>query len=217
MHITQITYQKKDPSRVNLYIDGSFFCGISTDILARFNLYEGKDIDNEVLQSVLYEDLYFRFFNRVVDNLAKSPKTEFQIRKYLNEVRFKKKGIWYEEDMGIDWDVLFNNVVSKLKEYKYIDDESYARSFVSSRVRNKPRGKNILIGELLSKGVDKDIAVSVCEDLVKEEYELLVEVFNKKYKGKRLDIRDSKMVGYLMRKGFSWDLIERLSKDEFTE
>lgn len=217
MLITKLEYQKRDPKRVNLYVEGKFFCGISIDTLAKEALYEGLNIEKEVLDRIVKEDLKFRFFSRVLEYISKSPKTEFQIKKYLKELRFKKKNNWYKEGLEIDWESIIDDIVLKLKELKYIDDENYARIFVQSRMRVKPRGKSVLISELISKGVSKDIAQMVCDEEIEDEYELLKRTFRKKYKGRRFDKNDSKMVGFLYRRGFSWDLIEKLSDDDSQE
>lgn len=214
MRVTKIEYQKKDPSRVNLYIDEKFFCGISLDSLASEALYEGLEIDDEILNRLLQRDLKSRFLTRVTEYLSHSPKTEFQVYRYLKDLKFKKKEKWFNEDIDIEWDIFFDEIVKKLKEYKYIDDESYARSFIQSRMRNKPRGKTVLMGELMSKGVSKDISEMVCSQEIVDEFELLKNTFEKKYRGKRFDIKDRKMVGFLQRKGFNWDLIERLNSDD---
>ncbi len=214
MRVSKIEYQKRDPNRVNLYIDEEFFCGISLDTLASENLYEGLDITQEVLDRIVQRDLISRFLTRVTEYLSHSPKTEFQVYKYLRNLKFKKKNIWFKEEIYLDWDTLFDEIVSKLKEYKYIDDESFARSFVSSRLRNKPRGKSILISELISKGISKDIAQMVCDEDIPDELEVLKNTFEKRYRGKKFDINDSKMVGFLQRKGFNWDLIQQFSQND---
>lgn len=214
MRVTKIEYQKKDPNRVNLYIDEQFFCGISLDTLASENLYEGLDIEQEVIDRILERDLKSRFLMRVTEYLSRSPKTEFQVLKYLKELRYKKKGAWFKEDVDIDWEKLFNEIVNKLKEYKYIDDREFAKSFVSSRLRNKPRGKSVLISELISKGVSKDIAQEVCNENITDELDLIRKTFEKKYRNQTFDISNQKMIAYLFRKGFSWDLIEQFSQYE---
>ncbi len=214
MRVTKIEYQKKDPNRVNLYIDEQFFCGISLDTLASENLYEGLDIDQQAIDRILEKDLKSRFLIRATEYLSHSPKTEYQVYKYLKELKFKKKGNWFKEDVDIDWEKLFNEIVEKLKEYKYIDDREFAKSFVSSRLRNKPRGKSVLISELISKGVSKDIAQEVCNESIVSEMDLLKQTFEKKYRNQNFDINNQKMVGYLFRKGFSWDLIEQFSQYE---
>ena len=214
MVITKIEYQKKDPERVNIYVDGEFFCGISLNVLAKENLYEGLTVDEQTLDRILKEDLESRFMNRAVEYLSHTAKTEFQVRKYLRDLKFKKKDIWFKEDVVLDWDNLFNQIIDSLKKYKYIDDEEFARSFVQSRLRVKPRGKSILISELLSKGVSKEIAQRVCDEEIKDEMDVLRDTFKKKYKEERFNIQNQKMVSYLLRKGFSWDLIEQFERNE---
>ena len=213
MVITKLEYQKRNPDRVNVYIDGRFFLGISLDTLAKESLYEGLNIDEETLDRITYDELKIRFQNRVLEYISRNPRTEFQILKYLKELRFKKKGVWYKEDIQIEWDSMFETIITRLKELRLINDEEYARLFVQSRLRSRPRGKSVLVSELISKGVDRETAQMVCDEEVEDEYDVLKRLFNKKFKGKKFNNRDSKMIGFLLRKGFSWDLIERLKND----
>ena len=214
MVITKIEYQKKDPERVNIYVDGEFFCGISLNVLAQENLYEGLTIDEQTLDRILKEDLESRFMNRAVEYLSRTVKTEFQVRQYLKNLKFKKKGVWFNEDIQLDWDLLFEQIINNLKKYKYIDDEEFAHAFVQSRLNVKPRGKSVLISELLSKGVSKEIAQRVCDEEITDELDVLRNAFRKRFKDEKFNIQNQKMVGYLLRKGFSWDLIEQFERNE---
>jgi regulatory protein len=214
MVITKIEYQKKDPERVNIYIDGEFFCGISLNVLAKENLYEGLTVDEQTLDRILKKDLESRFMNRAVEYLSRTVKTEFQVRQYLKNLKFKKKGVWFNEDIQLDWDLLFEQIIDSLKKYKYIDDEEFAHAFVQSRLNVKPRGKSVLISELLSKGVSKEIAQRVCDEEITDELEVLRNAFRKRFKDEKFNIQNQKMVGYLLRKGFSWDLIEQFERNE---
>lgn len=214
MVITKIEYQKRDSERVSIYIDGEFFCGISIDTLALENLYEGLEVDDNLLDKILKEDLGKRFLNRAAEYLSHTAKTEFQVRQYLRDLKFKKKEIWFKEDVQLDWENLFNQIIDSLKKYKYIDDEEFAHAFVQSRLRVKPRGKSVLISELLSKGVNKEISQRVCDEEITDELEVLENSFRKKFKDEKFNIQNQKMVGYLLRKGFSWDLIEQFERNE---
>ncbi len=214
MKVTKLKYQKKDPSRVNLYIDDEFFCGISLNTLAKENLYESMDIGLEDLDRIVLNELKERFLTRATEYLLKSPKSEFQIYRYLKNLAYKKKDIWYKEDISLNWDMVFDEIVEKLKSYKYIDDENFARMFVQSRIKNRPRGKIVLVGELMSKGISKDIAQKVCEEEVVDEEQLLKDTFEKKYRGEKFDISNRKMVNFLLRKGFNWDLIRKFSNND---
>lgn len=214
MVVTLLESQKKDPSRVNLYIDGNFFCGISINTIAKYSLFAGKEITSEILDELFFSELEMRFFDKAVELLVKSPKTEKQVVQYLKELSFKKKGKWFD---NIDSDTLqkiCSKVIGKLQEYGYLNDREYAELFVNSRLKNRPRGKDILIMELISKGVSKDIAIDVTSTMISDEYELLVQAYKKKYKDQKINMDDRKKIDYLRRKGFEWDLIEKYINNE---
>ena len=217
MKITELSVQKRDSSRCNISVDGKFYCGVSVDIIAQFNLYQGRDTDEKELKKILDSELEIRFFNRALTYLARSPRSEYQIRTYLRNLAYKKKGQWYEDIEKEQLEKIFEKGISKLKEYKYIDDTEYAQAFVTSRLRNKPRGKNVLVSELQSKGVDKEIALNVVSELVQDEFDILKRIYIKKYGEEKLDIKDRKKIDFLRRKGFNWDLIQKYMKDESEE
>lgn len=217
MIITNVEQQKRNVSRFNLYIDNKFYAGISANTLAKFNLYKDKEIDDDELQKVLYQDLKQRFMDRAINNIARSPKTEFQIKRYLNELQYKKRGVWFDKEIDIDFENIVNEIIVKLKELELLDDRNYAKLFIESRIRNKPRGKYVLISELVSKGVDKNIAKEVSDELIEDEYNILRRTYYKKYKTYDLDLTDTKKIQYLQRKGFSYDLIKEFAKDESEE
>ncbi|NLB12267.1 recombination regulator RecX, partial [Candidatus Dojkabacteria bacterium] len=61
MKVTKLVSQKRDPDRVNMYIDEEFFCGISLDGIAKFNIYLGKELEESDLEEILFEELKNRF------------------------------------------------------------------------------------------------------------------------------------------------------------
>jgi regulatory protein len=214
MKVTKLSSQKKDSSRVNVYIDEEFFCGLSLDLVAKFNLYDDKEVDVKELDEILFEELKSRFSQRALSYVSKTLKTEFQLRRYLKTLSFKKKGSWYNDIDKAKLEEIFNEVIKKLDEYGYINDEEFAEQFILSRMKNRPRGKMVLVSELMSKGVDKELARKKVEELVEDEYEVLERTYRKKFNEERITIRDRKKIDYLKRKGFSWDLIKKLIDNE---
>lgn len=214
MTITKLEQQKKNVSRLNLYIDDQFVAGISSNTLAKFNLYKGKELEEAVLDDILYQELKQRFLERAVGYLTRAPKTTFQIRRYLGDLQYKKKGKWFDEDANINFEKIFNEIVEYLEEIDLLDDRNYATLFVESRIKNKPRGKFVLVSELMGKGVDKEIAIQVCDELIEDEYDILKKTFYKHYKSENLDLSDRKKIAYLQRKGFSYDLIKKFANSE---
>jgi len=214
MKVTALETQKRDSSRLNMYIDENFFCGISLNVVAQFGIYQGKELSEDELKEVLNAELKARFFDRAASYLVRSPKTEFQVRRYLKDLAFKKKGKWFQDISKEELQNIEENIVSRLLEYEYIDDEKYAQMFVESRIKNKPRGKNILLGELISKGVSRDTAQKVLGEMLEDEYSILVATYRKRFKEESISFDDRKKIDFLRRKGFNWDLIESFINNE---
>lgn len=57
----------------------------------------------------------------------------------------------------------------------------------------------------------------MCNELIESEYEILRRSFEKRFRNQKFSIDNQQMVNYLLRKGYSWDLIVQFSKDDTTE
>ena len=217
MKVTKLVSQKRDPDRVNMYIDEEFFCGISLDGIAKFNIYLGKELEESDLEEILFEELKNRFFQRAINYISRAIKTEVQLKRYLRELSFKKKGKWFTDVSKESLEEIINDTAERLKEYNYLNDEVFAEEFLQSRMKNRPRGKSVLLSELISKGVNAELAKEKVEELVEDEYAILKRIYEKKYGDENMSIQDSKKIDFLRRKGFSWDLINEFLNNEFTE
>jgi len=217
MKVTKLVSQKRDPDRVNMYIDEEFYCGISLDGIAKFNIYLGKELEDDDLEKILFEELKNRFFQRAINYISRAIKTEVQLKRYLKELSFKKKGKWFTDISKESLEEIINDTAERLKEYNYLNDEVFAEEFLQSRMKNRPRGKSVLLSELISKGVNAELAKEKVEELVEDEYAILKRIYEKKYGDENMSIQDSKKIDFLRRKGFSWDLINEFLNNEFTE
>ena len=137
--------------------------------------------------------------NRAVKLLAAKPRSVLELRERLLEK------LWTNEE-------IVDAVLEKLKEYKYLDDQQYARDLAVSKLRQKPQGKRRLKQSLSQKKLDKEIVdqaiVSAFEKLPEDE--LIDQAIEKRLrlKGKpetREDLK--KFYDHLLRQGFAFDLI----------
>ena len=105
---------------------------------------------------------------------------------------------------------MIQEVVSRLESQNYINDQEFARYFVENRHQNKGISTKRLIQELKTKGIsDENIEHAMFNSetgsfLRDEEAEL--EKMIKKQLRKTLDRQ--KIIAYLARQGFSYDLIK---------
>ena len=105
---------------------------------------------------------------------------------------------------------MIQEVVSRLESQKYINDQDFARYFIENRHQNKGISTKRLIQELKIKGIDSDIIEQAMFDqgtgnFLRDE-EVEIEKMIKKQLRKTSDRQ--KIIAYLARQGFSYDLIK---------
>ena len=201
MEITGIELQKKRDDRVNLYVDDEFYAGISVELVMKEQLKKGMQISEERLQEIIVDDEKNSAFAKAVKYLSSNLKTERQIREYLRKKEYN--------DVTIDF------VIDKLLEYKYLDDEGYARAFILTY--SGKYGKLKLISALKSKGVSD----RVIDNVFSEELEIvsnIQSVAEKYLKNKEKNQQTYLKLGrFLSSRGYEFDeiksLINELKKD----
>jgi regulatory protein len=149
------------------------------------------------MEDISKEQEYDKFFNATLRYITRSMKTEFEVKKYLERKKASRKDI--------------AKIISKLKEYKYIDDVEYAKYFAQIKVRSG-MGSFAISYELHKRGVDKDTSKKVLAEVFEDvdEREMAKEIALKKaeklvnYDAKK---KLSRISSFLRRKGFSEDII----------
>ena len=195
--ITKIETQK-NKSRVNIFVDDSFFCGLNKETAILFGLKENKEIDENSLKSAIFESEVKSAFEKSLDIVGR----RMHSKKELID-KLIKKG--YQPDVC-------EKVIEKLEEYRYIDDVLFAKQFVAS---NKKLSKRILKEKLILKGVSSDIVLEIIEERTPDdEFELCLAQANKYLKSKQINSYQdlAKMQASLARKGFDFEIIKRVCK-----
>jgi len=215
--ITKIEAQKKKDNRVNIFINDEFAFGCSSELVYYHNLAKGKEINVEELKKVIVEDNYLTAKTKTLKYIERALKSEFQVREFLQKKEY--------EDNVID------RVIEFLKEYKFIDDEYYAKAFVTQNIRIE--GKGNIKYKLIKKGISEDIINSTLSEISSEDEEAVaLKLAEKKLKvlckneGNINKIK-SKLNTFLISKGYNFDTIksvvnkleirEEKNIEEFTE
>lgn len=201
MIITKVEIQKKDKNRVNLYVDDEFFCGLSLETILKNHIKEKQEISNEFLSFLKNESEFSVAMSKAGNYLSKVQKTEKEVRDYL----FKK---------GFEQQMIFE-VVKKLKDFGYIDDSLYAKSFV--KFKSKSSGSKKIAFELVKKGIDQNL-IEENISCIKSEVDTANNLLSKYLKNKNLDLKTKqKAYRFLLSKGFKNDDILICLKKVFME
>lgn len=150
-------------------------------------------------------------FDRAVNLLTYKPRSIEELRTRLLEK------VWTNEE-------IVDEVVEKLKEYNYLNDEQFATGFAASKIRQKAIGRRRLEQDLYRKKLDKETIKKAIDNAFEEnpEEEIIDRAVEKRLriKGVPETQNDKKnFFAYLMRQGFDYDLIrekmQNIESDDF--
>ena len=190
MTVTKIEPLSK--TRYKVYLDGQFAFTLYKGELSRYHIEEESVMEDEVY-GILQKLVIKRAKLRAMHLLTDMGRTESQLRTKL------KQGGYTEEAAEA--------AIQYVKSFGYINDAEYTRSFIDSRKEKK--SKKELYAALIQKGVSPEIREQVFEetDYGEEDSRQAIEALMRKrnYHPETADAKEKqKMMGYLMRKGFSY-------------
>lgn len=191
--ITDISVQKNNKKRCNVYLDGEFSFGVSIDVAYKYNLKKGMEISEKQKNDILCFGEYDSAFSKATDYLSKTLKTKRQMITYL-------LGKGYNED-------IVYKVIDKLKEIGLVNDIEYVKRYAESTKKNQ--GKKLISYKLMSKGIRKEDIENAISDVNVDFVENAQAVFEKYMKNKEFSKENIlKASRYLYGRGFSFEEID---------
>lgn len=221
--ITDIKEAVRDQDRLNIYIDGKFFCSLALSQVVDLKLKIGRVLTNEELVELKRASEFGKLYQRALEYALLRPHSQKELRDYLKKktlsrtirVKNKKTGE-YQTKLKEGFDAsLVEPVLARLIERGYVDDERFARLWVENRSVRKGVSQKKLRLELQAKGVAQDIIENCLSEGVRNEQEELAKVIARKAK-KYPD--EQKLIQYLLRQGFNYsDILDALSAASSSE
>ena len=195
--VTKIEYQK-NKTRVNIYVDGEFFCGLNSEVLFSNQIKVGSEVDEQRLKALIFESEVKKGVSYVFGLLAKKPYAEREIRTKLYQKGYSSEAA--------------QKIIETIKEYKLIDDSDYAKTYVDS---NKTKSKREIEFNLSQKGIDKHIIQNAVNDIENDDEMAKIDIITAKYMKNKPKTSENlqKLFRYLQGKGFEFELIKnKISK-----
>jgi regulatory protein len=140
-----------------------------------------------------------RTFQRAVKLLAAKPRSVAELRERLLEKQ------WTNE-------ATVEAVLTKLREYGYLDDERFAFGYASYRVRQRPVGRQRLARDLQMKKVPRETADEALDLVFEEtpEEQLIDQAIEKRTRLRGIPqtrAETKSLFDHLLRQGFSYELV----------
>lgn len=194
MIITELRKQKGKSKFFSVFADGVFVCSLDEYSIYKHQLKEDMEIEKQALEEIQSECMESVAFSQAVELLSKTMKTEKQLKEYLQGKGYLNK--------------IVNNVVEKLKNYGYVNDEYYAECLVKQKQHSC--GKFKLKQQLKQKGISEEIINKQLEQIEPQE-EVLFGLAQKFLRNKELNPNTfSRLSRHLASKGFGWEEINEI-------
>lgn len=205
--ITKITTQQKNKERFNIFVDEGkgekYAFSVDEAVLIKFQLKKGMELDSFFLTEIQYEDDIRKAYNMAIKYLARVMRTEHEVRSYLKEKEVENPVI--------------QEVIIKLYEYQFLNDEQYAIAFVRTKKNTTDKGPVVIKRELSEKGVrEQFIEVALKEYPLDEQIETARAICEKEVAKNKSDselVLKQKLEQKLLRKGFSFDIIGEVTSN----
>lgn len=190
--VTALVYQQNRRERVDVFLDGR--PGLSLAAVLAATLAVGQQLSDEAIAELQQADAREQAYARTLHFLSFRARSEAEVRRYLATRHLS--------------DADSEAVIERLTRVGYLDDQAFARAWVASRNRSRPRGAQALRYELQQKGIHPDIIRTVLADL--EPAELAYAAARPQAeRWRQLDPHAfrQKMGAFLSRRGFAYDVI----------
>jgi regulatory protein len=201
--ITALKAQKKNPNRVNVFLDGEFAFGVSRIVAAW--LKTGQILTEEKVLSLQQDDAREVAFQNALIVISYRPRSVHEVQKKLRE-------------KGFD-DTVIDLVVERLKASGLVEDKEFAQAWIENRTVFRPRSQRLMALELRQKGVPDEVVQKALVDSVDDEtlaHQAAIQYARKLKNLEWLEFR-KKLSAFLARRGFSFEIIGPLVRRVWQE
>ncbi|WP_202077230.1 RecX family transcriptional regulator [Caldalkalibacillus salinus] len=199
--ISKIQKQKRHAQRYNIYIDDEYAFSVHEDVIVSHRLLKGREIDVDEMKGILKAEESKKAELSGLRYLGYRPRTTQEMNQYLLQ-----KG--YEQE-------LIEALIDQWKKQGYLDDEKFAMQWVTERLRTKRKGPYVLQEELRQKGIatiyieralaqiEEETQRTSCLALAEKKWRTLAQEKDERK-------RKQKLILYLQRRGYTYDIIQSI-------
>jgi regulatory protein len=194
VRITALEIQKKDATRVSIFVEDVFLLGLQLHIAQKLGLRKGMLLDKALLQAIESESIREAVRTWMLHLLGNKSYSIAQLRK-------KAMSAGYVESM-------VEEIIQEFIVRGWLNDEEFARAFVRDKTKFQKWGPNKIRQQLQQNGVSSHFIGLVLQDEIDpaDQKDLVVSLVLKRkqhfLRETDKNKRKKKIIDYLLRKGF---------------
>jgi regulatory protein len=190
--ITDLTSQKRNADRINVFLDGRFAFGLPVEVAAELRV--GQQLSADEVEALRREDETDKAKSTALRLISLRPRSVYEVQTHLQRKSFD--------------DEIINQVIEKMMALDLLDDAAFAAYWVEQRETFRPRSRFALSQELHQKGVSRAQIDAALEQV--DEMAAARRAAEKKaasWAGLPEDEFRARLARFLQRRGFSYEVI----------
>ena len=196
MKITQVSPQKSNNLRVNVFVDGVYSFSLDAADAALKGIKPGKELSEKNIKNLVMDSEFTKARDAALGILSRKAISSKALGDKLLEKGYNS--------------LVVAEAINELSDLGYIDDENYARMFLEY-CHEKMWDKKKIRYEMKIKGLDDEIIEDVLSSYEDDsQIEAMVELIKTKYSG--LDLSDvknkAKIIRFFASRGFDFSKID---------
>lgn len=217
--VTDLKQGVKNPDRVNVFVDEKFAFSLDVSQVVDYKLKIGRRLSEAEYEELQRASEFGKLYQRTLEWVLMRPRSIRETRDYLQrKLKISSSGhssrpssrgssLRPRSNCGCPSEDIFkfsHEIITRLVSKGYLDDRKFARYYVENRFVKKGISRKRMRMELMKKGIARDIIDEVLG--ARNDEEEILKMIAKK----RSRYTDDKLIQYLCRQGFSYELVQNL-------
>ena len=205
LKITALKPAVKNEHRVNIFVNEKYEFSLDLAQVVDYKIKVGTTLTQEKLEELKHASEFGKLYQRTLEWTLTRPHSVKETRDYLRRKRSKREAEnrIKEKHIPIFSDDDIEKIIGILIERKYLNDYNFTKYYLENKNVKKGASLKKLKLDLMKKGIDK---VVIEEILASENPRNDEEEIQKIIAKKRKKYDDEKLIQYLVRQGFDFQL-----------
>ena len=208
----KVTSKPGRGEKLHIHIDGVYTATTSLTFWHSQSVKNGDELTPEEVTDLLQKIQDRRFFEQAITYLSCRDYSKKELSDKLVGKAYRKNAAGCNRETFKE---SAERACNRLEELGVLNEERFARSFAEELIRNKKISKRGLYQELTRKGVRREIAESIIEEMEIDPEASIRELLETKYRNRDLnDEKDKRRtIRALQRLGYSFSEIKSVMED----
>ena len=201
MLVTDIKESSKKKGKFDVYVEGKLAFSLIAADIEYFKIKKGENLPDNKYNFIMENIVYIKTQDLALSYISGKMRTEKEV---CGKLRLN----------GFDEDIV-KKVLDFLKKYDYVNDYNYCLAFIRQSLKLNPMGYFAIRQKLKIAGVEDYNIEKAWNESNVDQLKYAEFITDKKLKGKKIaDEKEMrKLQDFLLRKGYSYDIIKDIIKN----